>query len=40
VSPGDVTVTAKIPRCRAEHTRGDGVGGSYAAPHTPPHTPR
>ena len=32
---GDVTATAKFPRCRAEHTRGDGVGGSYAAPHTP-----
>jgi len=33
--PGDVTATTKIPPCRAEHTRGDGVGGSYAAPPTP-----
>ncbi len=41
---GDVTATADSPRCgatadiphsRAKDTRGDGVGGSYAAPHTP-----
>ena len=35
MTAGGATATANIPRGRAEHTRGDGVGDSYAAPHTP-----